>query len=269
MFKTKSTRTAGIENQSKTLFYAHHGWGKTYQCRYYQQRYGKGLIISGESGLMSVSDVDIDFLPFTSWDGAHDPDNDVYSFRGIVGMMRSEEFAEQGYKWVAIDSLTEVAERLMEHLEREQAKKVKAGAKPNGFEIWADYNRLLIAALKWVRDLPLHVLVTALAKDETDANDKTHYWPHVKGQAVSKQVPAIFDHVFCGDKVDEEDADGVVRPKRFVITDTVRGYHGKTRDPNHRLTAVEQVSDITELLARIAMPQSEWDELNTTTDKGE
>ena len=28
----------------KLLLYAHHGYGKTFQCRYFQKRYGKGII---------------------------------------------------------------------------------------------------------------------------------------------------------------------------------------------------------------------------------
>ena len=94
----------------KLLLYAHHGFGKTFQCRYFQKRYGKGLILSGEAGLKSVEDVNIDYLPFTSWDGNHDPENGDYSFTGIVKMLQSKEFKEAGYKWIAIDSLTELSE---------------------------------------------------------------------------------------------------------------------------------------------------------------
>ena len=42
-----STSTAGAQHH-KTLVYGHHGWGRTYQCRFYAEEYGKGLIISGE-----------------------------------------------------------------------------------------------------------------------------------------------------------------------------------------------------------------------------
>ena len=71
------------------------------------------------AGLKSVEDVNIDYLPFTSWDGNHDPENGDYSFTGIVKMLQSQEFKEAGYKWIAIDSLTELSERLIEHLEKQ------------------------------------------------------------------------------------------------------------------------------------------------------
>ena len=53
----------------KTLLYGHHGWGKTTQFIHYQKHYGKGFIISGESGLSSIRSAGIDYLPFTSWAG--------------------------------------------------------------------------------------------------------------------------------------------------------------------------------------------------------
>ena len=119
MFKVMSTANVAQDEPTKVLLYAHHGFGKTYQCRYYQKRYGKGLILSGEAGLKSIEDVSIDYLPFTSWDGAHDPEKGVFSFRGIWKMISTDEFQQAGYKWIAIDSLTEMSERLIEHLEKE------------------------------------------------------------------------------------------------------------------------------------------------------
>jgi hypothetical protein len=257
MFKTMNTSDITHDGPTKVLLYAHHGFGKTYQCRYYQKRYGKGLILSGESGLKSVEDVNIDYLPFTSWDGSHDPESGLFSFRGIIKMLQSKEFKEAGYNWIAIDSLTELSERLIEHLEKEHANN------SNGFAMWGDYNRLMLGALKWVRDLPLHVYVTCLAKEEKDANDVTQYWPLVKGQAVSKHVPALFDHVLCGVRVTEKNDQGTPKVKRFVVTDEVSGWHGKVRDPRNRLKPFEAVDDITELFNRMAMPDEEHEKFES------
>jgi len=249
-FATMNTSELQENGPTKVLLYSHHGFGKTYQTRYYQARYGKGLIISGESGLKSLEDCDIDYLPFVSWDGKHDPESGIYSFRGIVKMLHSKEFREAGYNWIAIDSLTEVSERLLEHLERENPE--------GGFAIWQDYSRLMIGSLKWVRDLPMHVYVTCLAGEESDANGTTHFWPLVKGNKVSKQVPALFDHVLCGVRSTERDDKGVARVRRFVITDEVSGWHGKVRDPRGRLKPQEPVSDVTELLHRMSLSEKDY-----------
>jgi len=245
MFKVMSTANVSDNEPTKVLLYAHHGYGKTYQCRYYQKRYGKGLIISGEAGLKSVEDVSIDYLPFTSWNRNHDPEGGVYSFLGIWKMIASAEFKEAGYKWIAIDSLTEMSERLVEHLEKEHE------GNKNGFQLWGDYNRIMLGALKSIRDLPVHVYVTCLAKEEKDANDVTHYWPLVKGGSVSKHVPALFDHVLCGVRVTETNDQGKPKVQRYIVTDEVSGWHGKTRDPRNRLKAYEKSDDITELLTRM------------------
>jgi len=260
MFKTQTTSDIAQSGPTKVLLYAHHGFGKTFQTRYYQKRYGKGLILSGESGLKSVEDVAIDYLPFTSWDGTHDPDNGTFSFRGIIKMLQSDDFKQAGYHWIAIDSLTELSERLIEHLEKEFANV------NNGFAMWGEYNRLMLGALKWVRDMDMHVYVTCLAKEEKDANDTTQYWPLVKGEAVSKHVPALFDHVLCGVRVTEKTDEGIPKVKRFVVTDEVSGWHGKVRDPRNRLKPYEQVDDITELFERMARTDDEHQAFDKARD---
>ncbi len=246
MFKTFSTKDIQADGPTKVLLYAHHGFGKTFQCRYYQKRYGKGLILSGESGLKSIEDVDIDYIPFSSWDGEHDPERGVFSFIGATKMVNSDDFKKAGYKWIAIDSLTEMSDRLMEHLEKEHKNNT------NTFQMWGDNARIMIGALKWIRDLPIHVYVSCLAKEEKDANDVTHFWPMLKGSGVAKQVPALFDHVLCGVRRTDTDDKGLPKVKRYIVTDEVSGWHGKTRDPKGVLKPFEQVDDVTELLARMA-----------------
>lgn len=250
MIPTMKTSSLRKDGPTKTLLYAHHGFGKTHQMKHYQRHYGPGLIISGESGLKSVEDVDIDYLPFTSWDGRHDPAEGVFSLKGIVKMIHTPEFREQ-FNWVGLDSLTEASERCVEQLESEYEDI------DNKIQMWNDNARRMIGLLKWVRDLPVHVYVSCLAKEEEDANGKTDYWPLVKGQAVSKQIPALFDHVFCGVREIEKGPEGEPIIKRSIITDEMHGWHGKTRDPENRLRVIEPGDDVTALLARLSMTKTE------------
>lgn len=247
MFKPMSTTEAlSASEPHKVLLYAHHGFGKTYQCRYFQQRYGKGLILSGEKGLKSVGDVNLDFVPFTSWDGVHDAAQATYSFKGLMRDINSAAFKAMGYKWIAIDSLSELSDRLHEYLSE------KFPGEKDTFKLWGEYDKLITASLKWIRDQPYHVYVTALAKEEKDDQERIQFWPSVKGQRASKQIPAIFDHVLCGVRATETDPKtGQVAVKRFIITEEVNGWHGKTRDPGRKLKPVEACSDITELLSRM------------------
>lgn len=243
-----STKDIAKLEPTKLLLYSHHGWGKTTACKHYQEYFGPGVIISGEGGLKSLGASNIDFMPFSSWDGKHDPEAGKLSFVGITKIMQSPEFKERGYKWCAIDSLTELSERLLSHLEK------KHEGNKNKFEIWSDYSRDMLGALKWIRDKSdMHVLVTCLAKEETDASGVTHYWPLVKGNAVAKHVPSLFDYVFAGAKETDPGKDGTApRVRRLVITDEVNGYHGKARDPHNVLKPVEECNNITTLLERLS-----------------
>jgi hypothetical protein len=262
MFKTMKTSDVEV-HRHKTLLYAHHGYGKTYQFRHYREMYGPGLIISGESGLSSISDCDIDFLPFSSWDGEHDPAKGVYSFVGIVSMLRGIDLRAEGINWIGIDSLTEMSERCLGHYQKVSDDAARAtGKKPDGFAVWGDYERAMIGYLKWVRDLPVHVLVTALAMEEEDDNGSLHYWPLLKMKKVAKHVPALFDHVFCGIRRTVEtplpDGTTATRVARYLITDEVKGWHGKTRDPRQRLRPVEHTGNIAALHKRMAMSEEDF-----------
>lgn len=255
----------------KVLFYAHHGWGKTTQAKHYQRKYGPGFIISGESGLSSIRAAGIDYLPFSSWDGEHDPAKGVYSFRGILKMVASADFKAKGYKWIMIDSLTELSDMAFIGAEaKAEAKRIaQKKEEANGFAVYEEYGASMIGACKWVRDLPMHVIVTALAKEGDDANGNKDYWPMVKGKQVQTQLPGIFDCVLCGIKRSAaEGTEGGVRTTRYIVTDEVKGWHGKVRDEKRRLSAVEREDDITKLFDRMEMPDSDY-ETYLTTKQGE
>lgn len=216
---------------TKTLIYGHHGWGKTNQARYYQSKYGPGFIISGESGLKTLKDVNIDYLPFSSWDGTHDPSIEVYSFKGIARYMATPDFKSRGYTWIMWDSATEGAQLCFAHT-KEVTPKTSKGAE-NKFEVWQEFSSNFIGALKWFRDLPYHVLVTALAKESENDNGEKEYWPMVPGREVQRHMPGIFDNVFGGFRRTRYDPSDIKRANpivdRYLITDEVGGWKGKYR----------------------------------------
>lgn len=100
------TNDISVKGASKTLVYGMHGSGKTTQCANYARRFGKGMILSGESGLSSISDLECDYLPFSTFDRT--PKEGEYSFRQLTQFVMSDEFKKAGYKWIAIDSATEL-----------------------------------------------------------------------------------------------------------------------------------------------------------------
>ena len=269
-FGFASSSEAGVKHQ-KVLLYAHHGFGKTYQIRYFQKRYGRGLVLSGESGMASLSDVNIEVAEFTSWDGPHDPANKIYSFKGLCAMIASPAFKAAGYQWIAVDSLTELSDRCMQWVEQGLIEAGAAKGKSAQDSIadlrkWQDYGRAFKGAVKWLRDLPYHVFVTCLAKSEKNENDEIDHWPAVQQRSVAENVPGMFDHVFCGIRQTQKDpGTGNTHVRRLVITDEVNGWHGKARDPRRRLKPVEDGLNIVDLLDRMAMDDDAFEKLSKQT----
>lgn len=263
MFDPKNT-SDDETTRRKVLLYGHHGWGKTTQMKYFQEKFGPGFIVSGESGLSSIRSANIDYLPFTSWDGESDPSKDQYSFVDIFKWMRSDDFRKRDYKWIGIDSLTELSDLSFKHAEREaEQRAAKAGKKSaDGFAVWGDHAAQLIGACKAVRDMNMHVIVTCLAKEIANENGEPEYWPMVAGKATMQQLPGIFDCVLCGVRTTAE-VDGKQRVFRYTITDQVRGWHGKVRDEKRRLKPVEKTGNIVELLTRLDLDDDEWASFQT------
>lgn len=237
----------------KSLLYAIHGWGKTTQAKHYKKRYGKGFIISGEAGLSSIRNAGIDYLPFTSFDGAVDEANGVYSFVHICRIINSDEFKAAGYKWIMLDSLTELSDMVYAWSEAKANEKSLATGKPvNGFDVWGDYKDKMVGACKFIRDLPFHVVITALAQASEDDDKNRQFVPMLQGNAVKAQVPGIFDNVFCGlTKTVKDEASGQNVLKRYVITAAYAGWQGKVRDESGTIKTVEETGDITTLLDKM------------------
>lgn len=259
MFSPLSTKDH-TTSYRKCLLYGHHGWGKTTQFAYYQEYYGDGFIISGESGLSSIRSAGIDYLPFTSWGGKTDPDKGSYSFVDIFKWMKSDEFAKRNYKWVGIDSLTELSNHSLKHAEKLAEEEAKKKGKPvNNFESWSNHAAQLIGACKAIRDMPMHYLVTALAKESQDDNGNVEYWPMIDGKASMQQLPGIFDCVFCGIRRtsgNQQDGQKVVR---YLATEEVRGWKGKVRDEKRRLAPVEKTGNIVDLFKRMDMSDEDYE----------
>ena len=202
--------------------------------------------------MSSIRGAGIDYLPFSSFDGAHDPDKGVFSFKGIVKMMLTKEFKDQGYKWIMVDSITELSDMVMEYATAQaEATAVKTGKKVNGFEKFATYNQLFLASCKFIRDLPYHVVLSALSVESDNEDGAREVYPNVQGAKMRSQLMGIFDNVLAGVKVSVKGEDGKVSIKRYVITDDIRGYHAKVRDEKRRVLPIEDTASIVDVLSKI------------------
>jgi hypothetical protein len=150
-----------------------------------------------------------------------------------------------------LDSLTELSDMTFSWADEKARNEAAAtGKKVNGFDTWGEYKDKMIGACKFIRDLPYHVIITALAKATDDENGGTKYTPLLQGNGVQAQVPGIFDNVLCGSikTVRVGDKDEV---RRQIITGQYAGWQGKVRDEKGTVLMVEDTGDVTTLLDKI------------------
>lgn len=93
------------------------------------------------------------------------------------------------FKSVLIDSLTSLQAKMIKEI------CVKQGKENPDLKVWNRASALMTEELEGIKDLGLHVVITALAKEVRDeASGKLSIMPFLKGSA-SKDVPAQLDIV--------------------------------------------------------------------------
>lgn len=258
--KIKPFKTSDVHSlHLNILLYGHGGVGKTTAIGRFADVMGKGLIISGEGGLTSISDKDIDYIPFFSFDHPVDRQKhpEGHSFKDIMSFVRSDDFRQAGYKWLAVDSVTELSRRAFNEAMEENPDPSNTG-KP--YQIYARKFEPMIGDL---RDLPIHTIVTALAAEEQDDNGQTHFWPMLAQKTKQKKFLGDFDLV-CGmiTKTEtQKNAEGKTKMslRRYMICSPVNGWHGKNRDPHGRIRHVEEGGDVPALVKRMQMTKEEFE----------
>ncbi len=168
----------------------------------------KTLIVSMEKGLLSIRGKDVDYVEVEGADGIQK-----------VGWLRQtlSEIAKTDYDNIAIDSLSDISENLLEYAKNEYPDD-KQTMKMFGF-----YNLLMQRFIKSCRDLDKNVFFTALVKTEKDDLGRRFKLPAVTG-AIAEKGLAHFDFVFHL-IVLEKDGE----KKRAVLTDTQDGMICKDR----------------------------------------
>ena len=258
--KIKPFSTGDVKNiHLNTLIYGHAGAGKTTALGHFQETFGKGLILSGEGGLASIADRNIDFLPFYSFD--HPVDQKKYpgghSFKDLMAYLTSDEFKSSDYKWVAIDSFTELSRRAFTEatLENDNPK--------DGFKKYDLYTQKIDPMINDLRDLPIHVVCTALATESKDENGMTNFWPMLHQKSKVEAFCGTFDVVAAlinkSETVKTEEGKTKMKMHRYTLTGNVSGWHGKTRDCHGRIRVAEEGTNVASLVQRLVMNKEEFE----------
>lgn len=162
----------------KALVYAESGMGKTSLLGTLPE--GDTLIVSAESGLLCLNDKDISVVEINQWSDLQ------LVYKNIV---KNPDWSH--FKYVGIDSLTELADMLVNTLENSPEFKDPKMA----LKMWGEYSKKMTATIKAFRDLDKTVIFTALPEDVLD-NGAVVKKPFIKGKAVQRMIASYFDEVF-------------------------------------------------------------------------
>jgi hypothetical protein len=185
------------------------------------------FVVSAEAGLLCVQDL-VESKQVQGVEVASFADMaEVYAF------LNSSQAS--GYKWVFLDSLTEIAARCLE------AVKVKYPNRSDSFPMWEFYNAQMTQLIKAYRDLKQYnVVFTALSTTETDDLNRRYIGPLLTGKALKEMIASYFDEVFY--LVNLPDANG--KEQRALITAKYTCYPAKDRSGKLALVESPHLGEI-------------------------
>ena len=199
--RIKSTRIAGAPDRLKILVHGPPGAGKTHLLGTTGED-SRVLILSAESGLLTLRGHDIDCVQVTS----------VEAVREVFAFLKA---GDHSYAWICLDSVSEIAELCL----AEEMTKTKDGRRAYG-ELATVMRQLLRA----FRDLPYHVVMTC-KQERIDDEGRLVRAPMLPGKQLSQGIAYLFDLVFAL-RV-ERDEEGATT--RALQTQPVNGYAAKDR----------------------------------------
>jgi energy-coupling factor transporter ATP-binding protein EcfA2 len=169
-----TTREAARLHGVKICVHGRGGSGKTTLVK----TLPKPILISAESGVLSLADVDIPTITISSFEDMEE----AYRFIGW------SEHARQ-FQSVALDSISEIAEQCLSY---------QKTVKKDGRAAYGEMNDQMASMIRKWRDLPgRHVYFSAKQSTFTDdISHVTRYGPSMPGQRLTNELPYFFDEVF-------------------------------------------------------------------------
>ncbi len=224
------TTTEGIgTNTVKVLIYGQSSAGKTSLLGGLK---GKTLIISAEGGLLVLRDKAMDVVEVKNME----------EFGEVYMALKNGELE---YDNVAIDSLSEIADMIVDELSEDEY----FGNSSNAFVLWKEYSNRITKIVRAFRGLDLNVVFTAL-EDSLEENGAIVKTASIQGKRAQSKLLSLYDEFYRL----HTDKDG----NRFLSTDSTNSFQAKSRaDIFDKEIPVEKGSTVLgDMLEQIANSQT-------------
>jgi hypothetical protein len=174
---------------------------------------GEVLLLDAESGIASLRGTQIDTIPLAKDDtGALVPEEKRYERLLKFNEFIQLESTKQKYKYIVIDSLTEIAQNIKKKFDQEY----------EGFKAWGEYTNAMLHLLKFYRDLGHYTIVfLSLEGRLEDESGNAFAYPDIGGKKAKEYLLPAFDEVF------RMIVDG--EKKRWLVTQTTAKTQAKDR----------------------------------------
>jgi phage nucleotide-binding protein len=167
---TKSLASSGV----KLLVYGQAGAGKTSLI----PTLPTPIVLSAEGGLLSIAEADLPYIEIS----------DMASLREAWSWL-SESAEAKDFQSVALDSISEIAEVVLNH-EKKSSKDPR--------QAYGAMQEQMADIIRAFRDLPgRHVYMSAKLEKTQDEMARVLYAPSMPGNKTGQQLPYFFDEVLA------------------------------------------------------------------------
>lgn len=186
--KIQNTKTSQ-QQRVKILVSGESGAGKTSLASTLPK---ETLIISSEAGLLCIRDSGLDYIDISrddKGDVVMDPAARLKNLSEVFAALHDNKEFKEKYSTIFIDGITEISELMLEYLTAQFPDR------KDSFPMWGEYSKRMRSIIKNFRDLPYHVVMTAVSQPDMDENKRRFMGFQVAG-SIGVKMPQYFDEVF-------------------------------------------------------------------------